>query len=172
MEYFELINARHSIRSYTSQPVEQDKLQLILEAINRAPSAGNLQSFEVYIVTDPSRKMALVKASWNQEFLAHAPVVLVFCAHGARALSRYGERGTSLYCVQDATIACTFGMLAAAAQGLATVWVGAFNEEVVQQIIGAPDGQRAVAMLPVGYAGEEPRIRLRRSLEELIHQVQ
>lgn len=172
MDYFELIRERHSIRSYTSQPLEHSKLQLILESINRAPSAGNLQSFEVYVVADHSRKVALARASWDQEFLIQAPVVLVFCAHPARASGRYGERGTSLYCVQDATIACTFAMLAAAAQGLATVWVGAFDEQAVQQIICSPEGQRAVAILPIGYANGEPRIRPRRSLEELIHQVQ
>jgi len=171
MDYFEVINARHSIRTYESRPVEADSLQRILEAVNRAPSAGNLQAYEVYVVSDDNCKRALVKASGDQEFLAQASVVLVFCAHAARSVARYGARGADLYCLQDATIACTFAMLAATALGLSTVWVGAFDEEAVWQIIGAPQGQRPVAMLPVGYAAEEPRIRRRRDLSDLTHRV-
>lgn len=172
MDFFDTINERHSIRAYMMQPVEPERLQQIFQAINRAPSAGNLQAYEVYLVTDSDHKSALSKSAYDQEFLTQAPLVLVFCAHAARSAERYKKRGIELYCVQDATIACTFAMLAAAALGLSTVWVGAFNEEAVRGIIGAPQGQRPVAMLPVGYAAEAPRIRPRRSLNELIHHVE
>jgi len=77
-----------------------------------------------------------------------------------------------LYCVQDATIACTFAILAATALGLASVWVGAFDEDDVRRAIGAPPTHRPVAMLPIGYAAEVPRLRPRRSLKDLVHQVQ
>ena len=172
MDFFEVINERHSIRAFKAQPVEPEKLQQILDAINRAPSAGNLQAYEVYMVTDPGHKDALVRAAGDQEFLAQAPVVLVFCAHAARAADRYGGRGTGLYCVQDATIACTFAMLAITALELATVWVGAFDEEAVREILCAPPALRPVAMLPIGYPDGSPRIRPRRSLDDLIHKVQ
>jgi nitroreductase len=171
MDFFDVVKERHSIRGYRDQPVEQEKLQQILESINRAPSAGNLQAYEVYLVCDVKHKTALVKASYDQEFLAQAPSVLVFCSHAARSAGRYGKRGADLYCVQDATIACTFAMLAATALGLSTVWVGAFDEDAVRRIVGAPQAHRPVAMLPVGYAAEAPRIRSKRSLNELVHQV-
>lgn len=171
MNFFDLITDRHSIRSYTQQPIADEKFHQILAAINRAPSAGNLQAFEVYVIRDPERKASLVAAASGQEFLAQAPLVLVFCAHPARSADRYGKRGTSLYCIQDATIACTFAMLAAGALGLSTVWVGAFDEAAVQQIAGIPEGQRPIALLPVGYAGETPRIRTRRNLDDVIHAV-
>jgi nitroreductase len=172
MDYFEVINERHSIRAYKNELVEPEKLQKILEAANRAPSAGNLQAFEIYLVCDERLKSALVTAAYDQEFLAQAPIILVFCAHANRSSIRYQERGIQLYCVQDATIACTFAMLAATALELATVWVGAFDEEKVRQVIGARPTHRPVAMLPVGYADESPRIRRRRSLNDLVHQVQ
>lgn len=171
MDFFDVMKERHSIRAYKDQRVEPEKLQQILEAINRAPSAGNLQAFEVYEVCEAKRKTALAEAAYDQEFLAQAPVVLVFCAHAARSAGRYGERGVGLYCVQDATIACTFAMLAATALGLSTVWVGAFDEDAVRRVINAPQAHRPVAMLPVGYPDESSRIRPRRSMNELIHQV-
>jgi nitroreductase len=110
-----------------------------------------------------------VKASGDQEFLAQAPVVLVFCAHGSRSAARYRERGSSLYAVQDAAIACTYAMLAATALGLATVWVGAFNEDEVHAIIGASPDERPVSMLPIGYAAGPPRNRPRRPLYDIVH---
>ena len=171
MEFFEVINTRHSIRTYQSTPIEPEKLEQILQAINRAPSAGNRQAYEVYLVEDAPRKAALVQAAGGQEFLAQAPVVLVFCANPALNRERYAQRGETLYTIQDATIACTFAMLAATALGLSSVWVGAFNEDAVHALIGEPAGQRPVAMLPIGYAAAQPRQRDRRPLDDVVHRV-
>lgn len=172
MDFFEVINQRHSIRAYQNKPVEPEKLQQILQAVNKAPSAGNLQAYEVYLLCDDKHKASLVTAAGDQEFLMQAPIVLVFCTHASRSASRYGDRGVDLYCVQDTTIACTFAMLAATALGLSTVWVGAFDEDDVRYIINAPRACRPVAMLPIGYAAASPRNRPRRSLNDLVHQVQ
>lgn len=171
MDFFDVVKERHSIRAYQPQTAEPEKLEQLLQAINRAPSAGNLQAYEVYLVTDAERKSALGKSAYSQDFLMQAPLILVFCAHAARSEGRYGTRGVELYCVQDATIACTFAMLAATALGLSTVWVGAFDENAVREIIGAPQEHRPVAMLPIGYAAETPRNRPRRKLDDLVHHV-
>jgi nitroreductase len=171
MEFFAALKARHSIRAYADTPVEAEKLEQILETINQAPSAGNLQAFEVYLVTCADQLKALAAAAFGQDFLAQAPVMLVFCTHGARSEKKYGKRGTELYCLQDATIACTYAMLSATALGLSTVWVGAFNEETVSRSINLPKAQRPVAMLPIGYAAEEPRVKPRRILSDLVHKV-
>ena len=171
MEFFDALDARSSIRAYADMPVEEEKLDKILESINQAPSAGNLQAFEVYVVTRADQRSDLVAAAAGQDFLKQAPVVLVFCAHAARSADRYGKRGITLYCLQDATIACTYAMLAAAALGLSTVWVGAFSESEVGRIVNAPQAHRPVAMLPIGYAAEEPRIRGKRSLGDFVHRV-
>lgn len=101
MELFEVFAARHSIRAFTDQPVPDEALGRIFEAVNRAPSAGNLQAFEIYQVTQPSHREALMRASLDQEFIAQAPLVLVFCAAPARSAVRYTERGETLYCIQE-----------------------------------------------------------------------
>jgi nitroreductase len=172
MDFFGVVKQRRSIRAFQSKPIEEQKLQRILESINQAPSAGNLQAFEVYLVRDVQRSgPALVKATLDQEFMAQAAVVLVFCTHAKRAEARYGERGMQLYSLQDATIACTYAMLAAAALGLSSVWVGKFDEAAVTELAGIPDGQRPVALLPIGYAAESPHAPARRALSDLIHEV-
>jgi nitroreductase len=171
VNFFELIASRRSVRAYSPAPVEPEKLNAILEAANRAPSAGNLQAYEIYLVRDAAVRRRLARAALDQFFLAQAPVVLVFCAHGRRSAERYGRRGAELYALQDASVACTFAMLAVTALGLGTVWVGAFDEEAVRGAIGAPEAHRPVAMLPVGYPAEQPEATPRRRLAELVHEV-
>ena len=171
MEFTEVIRNRHSIRTFTDQPVEAEKLQQILETANLAPSAGNLQAYEIYVVTDAKKRDGLSCAALAQEYVAVAPVALVFCTHPELTEGRYTERGTRLYTVQDATIACTFAMLAATSLGLGSVWVGTFDEKVVRLIIGAPDTQQPVVILAIGYPGEFPEQHPRRSLEQLAHWV-
>jgi nitroreductase len=171
MEFTEVIRNRHSIRTFTDQPVEAEKLQQILETANLAPSAGNLQAYEIYVVTDAKKRDGLSCAALAQEYVAVAPVALVFCTHPELTEGRYTERGTRLYTVQDATIACTFAMLAATNLGLGCVWVGTFDEKVVRLIIGAPDSQVPVVILSIGYPGEFPEQHPRRPLEQLAHWV-
>ena len=171
MEFFNALSARHSIRAYADIPVEEEKLDQILETVNQAPSAGNLQAYEVYVVTRAAQRKELAAAALGQNFIAQAPISLIFCAHAARSAEKYKQRGVDLYCLQDATIACTYAMLAATALGLSTVWVGAFDESKVSNIINAPKVHRPVAILPIGYAAEEPRIKGRRSLSDLVHKV-
>ena len=171
MDFFQLIEERRSMRNYLNTPVEAEKLHKILEATNKAPSAGNLQGYEIYVVRKLEQRLALVKAAWDQEFLAEASVVLVFCANPLRSAERYKERGTCLYCIQDATIACTFAMLSAKALGLDSVWVGAFDEAAVSEILGLSSSLKPVAILPIGYAGKSPDQRPRRELNDIIHEL-
>lgn len=171
MDFFDVVNARHSMRKYSSIPVEESKLQQILETANKAPSAGNLQGYEIYVIRKPELRKQLSAASWDQESLLEAPLVLVFCAHPARSEEQYGERGVDLYAVQDATIACAYSTLAVTALGLCCVWVGAFEPDAVRKTLGAPDGQTPVVMLPIGYPGKETQVRPRRALKDLVHEV-
>ncbi len=171
MGLFETIEARQSVRAYQSKEIPVEDLDAILSAANQSPSAGNLQAYEIYITRDTGVKRALAKAAWNQDFLAQAPVVLIFCTHPARSTTRYGKRGQQLYCLQDSTIAVAYAQLAATALGFATCWVGAFDDEGVTRAIGLPPGQQPVAILPVGYPAESPQRTSRRSLTDLVHDV-
>jgi nitroreductase len=171
MDFFEIVKARRSIRLFTDRPVEEEKIERVLETALAAPSAGNLQAYKIYVVKSAEGRAVLAAAALGQDCVRTARVVLVFCTNAAQAAKKYGERGERLYALQDATIACTFAMLAIAELGLATVWVGAFREEAVWQALGSPAGLSPVAMLPIGYAGEEPAATSRRPLEKLVHRL-
>ena len=171
MDLFETIRARQSVRAYQPREIEPPKLQAILSAANQAPAAGNMQAYEIYLVRDKDKKQGLARAALNQDFIAQAPVVLVFVANPDRSSPRYGQRGEMLYCLQDATIAVAYAQLAATALGVATCWIGAFEDRAVARAIKLPRTQRPVAMLPIGYAAETPKPTTRRSLAELVHEV-
>jgi nitroreductase len=168
MDFYEVVGRRHSVRVYQPREVEQEKLQRILEAANRAPSAGNKQAFDIILVRDPKRKWRLCEACLDQRFVTEAPVVLVFLASPERNRTRYDQRGVQLYALQDATIACAYAQLAATAEGLDTCWVGAFDDDAVAAAVEAPRAMRPVAVLPIGYAAEQAAPTSRRPLEDLV----
>jgi len=168
MEFFEVIRRRRSVRVFERRAIPTETLEVVLEAANAAPSACNLQAYEIYVVTGERQRAAVSQAAPEQSFLAGAPVLLVFCTHAARSVERCGARGESLYTIQDAAIATTFAMLAATARGLATVWVGSFDAAEVSRIIDAPPGVEPVSILPLGYAAEEPVEPARRPLEDIV----
>ena len=175
MEFFDVVRNRHSIREFLRKEVEEDKIQKILETANSAPSAGNLQAFEIFVIKDKDKKKALSEAAWNQDFVRKAPLVLVFCAHPKRSASRYGNRGEQLYSIQDATIAAAYAQLAVAGLGLGTVWVGAFEDEDVLKILkddfGVVNGLVPVCILPIGYPKEKGDPSPRRDLNDIVHEI-
>jgi len=172
MEFFEVVKKRQSIRKFQETPVEQNKLTRILEAVNRAPSAGNLQAYRIIIVADVDLRARLAAATGNQDSVEQAPVVLVFCAYPARSSARYGTRGAELFCVQDATVACAYAQLAATALGLASAWLGAVVEaETIREVLRLTDDLWPIALLPLGYPAEQPTPTPRRALSDLVREV-
>ena len=154
MEFFEVIERRHSCRSYSEKSVEETKLNRILGVLDRTPSAGGLKAFSVVVISREEEKKRLSEAALGQEFVAEAPISLVFFAEPEASARKYGERGRRLYAIQDATIAAAYVQLAAVAQGLSCAWVGAFSDEEVKKICGAKENSVPIAIIPIGYGLE------------------
>jgi nitroreductase len=170
VDFFEAVSARRSVHIYRATVVEHTELEMILTAANTAPSAGNLQAYEIVVVRCAATRSALAAAAHGQEFLAQAPVVLVFFADPARSAARYGTRGEKLFCIQDATIAACHAQLAATDLGLGTCWVGAFDDKRVTKTLAAPPQLRPVCLLAIGHAAEQPSYTSRRQLSDLVHE--
>lgn len=176
MDFFDVVKKRHATRAYVRRAVEESNIKQLLETVNSAPSAGNLQSYEIFLVKSERNKKALAEAtavgtSASQDFITGASMILVFCANPKRSDVKYGERGRSLYSIQDATIAATYSQLAATALGMASCWVGRFDEGKVLEVLKNPKGLRPVAIIPIGYPAEEPEAKSRRELQDIVHEV-
>ncbi len=168
-DFFETVRHRHSIRRYQIDvPVEKEKLHAVLEAACAAPSAGDLQAYRIVVVSNPDKRRALVDSADGQSFIADAPVCLVFCADPARSASEYGERGRTLYAVQDTTIAAAYTQLAIVAAGMGSTWIGNFSENEVRKILALDETLTPIAMLSLGYPAELPAPTPRRRLSDVI----
>lgn len=168
MDFAGVVEGRHSVRSFQDRDVESASLEAVLRAARSAPSAGNLQAYRVAVARASSVRRLLARAALDQDFVAQAPVVLVFLAEPAASGVKYGRRGETLYATQDATIACAYAQLAVVNAGLGSCWVGAFDGDKVRAALGVEETLRPVALLPLGYPAEVPRIAPRRPLSEMV----
>ncbi len=157
MELLEIIKNRRCIRKFKNKEVERDKIDKILEAASWAPSAGNLQARDFILVTDYNTKERIAEASFSQDFISEAPVVIVICANKKKSSYKYGSRGSDLYSIQDATISVQNMLLIAYSLGLGSCWVGAFDETEIRNILNIPEYARPIAIIPIGYPDEIPR---------------
>ncbi|HZD43556.1 MAG TPA: nitroreductase family protein [Methanomicrobiales archaeon] len=167
-EFLEFLKSRSSVRDFSPEPLTSSEIDFIISSASRAPSAGNREGWDVVVATDEEVRLELSDAALGQAHIAEAPAVFVVCANYVRSMSRYGERGI-LYAVQDATIACTFMMLAAHAEHLGACWTGAFDEDEVRDALELPRHIRPVALLAVGRPRAPSERTERIPLEEHVH---
>ena len=144
------ILARQSCRSFKNENLKDGDMEILMEALRWAPSAGNSQPWFFYVVTNQEKKDELGRAAFGQSFIADAPVVFVVCANAEESSRSYGERGRGLYCLQDTAAATENLMLAATALGYGCCWIGAFQEQGVSKVLNIPQHLRPVTMVPVG----------------------
>jgi nitroreductase len=168
MEFGEVLKRRRSIRKFEGREVPDERISEILELAKLSPSAGNLQARKVIVVKNKEIKEKLARAALDQDFIAEASVVFVIIACPEESAGRYGERGKNLYALQDATIFASYLQLVATNLGLASYWVGAFREEEVKNILELEETLVPIAIIPVGYAAEEPRKTPRKDLDEFV----
>ena len=169
MDVLETIKDRRSIRTYDNRDLPKEVVDQLLDAARWAPSAGNVQPWAFVVVSSQEVKHNLSLAAYGQKDLEEAPIVIVVLADEKQAQERYGEKGKTLYCLQDTAAATQNILLAAYSLGLGTCWIGAFKEEETRKIINAPKNMRPVAMIPVGYPNETPQPRERRPLADIVH---
>jgi len=166
MNILEIMRRRQSVRKYQATPVPDDVLARVLEAARVAPSGKNLQPWKFIIVRDPETKAKLAEASLNQRFIAEAPVVIVACGFPDNCYAKMGRYMKSW--PVDVAIALEHLILQAAEDGLGTCWIGAFEETEVKSILGVPEEAKVLALTPLGYPGERPGFRGRKSLDEIV----
>ena len=180
METLEAIKTRRSIRKFTDQPVEPEKLQAVLEAVQQAPSWSNRQCWSLVVVQDQAVRSRISELSFVESFfatygyksnpaqkgLAQAPIVLVACADPQQSGDLRGEQ----YYMADLGIATQNLMLAAHDLGLGTVFVGVFDEEQLKSLLGIPAHIRIVSLFPLGYPAVEAKAGPpRKPLSEFVH---
>ena len=163
------IQERQSVRRYSDELIPGKDLDEILKTGFSAPSAGNRQPWRVVKVTQKELKEGLATAAGGQTFLSRAPTVFVVCAVPQESADRYGERGLTLYSIQDTAALTQNLLLATHLLGYASCWIGAFNENLVKELLNIPLGIRPVAIIPIGkLEGKVQPKPTRRSMQEVV----
>jgi nitroreductase len=174
-KFLSLVNKRQSVRKYTSQPVEADKLQRCLEAARLAPSASNSQPWKFVVATDPELVKKVARAtigplSTFNNFVPQAPVIVAIVIEKMRAITKMGavikDREFPLI---DIGIAAEHFCLQAAEEGLGTCMLGWFSEKPVKELLKIPMDKRIGLLITLGYAPEDYNVRkkIRKSYEEM-----
>ena len=150
MNFLDNAKKRYSVRSYKSQKVEQEKLDLILEAARVAPTAANLQPVRLIVVQE-KEGLAKIEKVAN---IYNAPLAVIVCADHSTAWTRpFDKKQTGDI---DASILTDHMMLQASELGLGTVWVCYFKPDILSQEFNLPENLEPVNILVIGYADEEP----------------
>jgi len=169
----ELFTKRQSDRGYSDKPVEQDKLDSILQAGRLAPSACNAQPWKFIVVTDPVirgqvAEAATAKALGMNTFVNQAPVLIVVVREKPNFTAKAGGIIKDKdYSLMDIGIASGFMTLQACAEGLGSCLLGWFNEKLVRKILGIPSSKRVELIITIGYSTKETREKRRKPHEEV-----
>ncbi len=153
--FIDLLRGRRSIRKFQKRAVEQEKVDLLVEAVLRSPSSRGFNPWEFVVVTDPATINRLARAKpHGASFLANAPLAIVVCA----------DPGKSDVWVEDVSIATMLLHLAATDLGLGSCWIQLRKRdhddtqtagEYAARVLGLPTGLVASAIMAIGYPAQE-----------------
>lgn len=165
MEVMEAIRARKSVRSFRDTPVDEAALTRVMEAARLAPSARNAQEWRFIAVRNREMREKIAVEAARQPFIAEAAVLLACCAETDGRIMRCGQAAYPI----DVAIAMDHLSLAAVAEGLGTCWIGAFDEQVVKDLLGIPAAMRVVQLMPLGYPRDSnPAAKRRLALDQIL----
>lgn len=156
----EAIMTRSSVRAYTSQVVEEEKIETMLRAGMAAPTAGNKQPWQFVVINDRAILDALPEVAAGMKMAPQAPLAIAVCGVPAESFPNVPE-----YWVQDCSAATENILLAAHAMGLGAVWCGAYPDggsgrvEKITELLNIPEGTVALSVIIIGYPNAEPVVK-------------
>ena len=150
-DFMALAAERYSVRHFSPKTVEQEKIDLILEAGKLAPTAVNSQPQMIYVLRSED---AVAKANKFSPCMYGAPQAFLFCYDDNRVCRR-GDNGN--YGEIDVTIVLTHMMLEAWNLGIGTYPVGAFKQDEAKALLGLPDNIHPILLMPFGYPADDAK---------------
>lgn len=174
-EVLACINTRRSIRKFQDQPVGDEVLNQLFEAVRWSPTWANTQCCEVVVVKDPALREQLqatmAKGNPATKAIVTAPLLLVMCAkqqssgyYNGVVTTKFGD-----WCLFDVGIATQSVCLAAHSLGLGSVVVGLFDHDAAGKALGLPEGYTVVSILPMGYPDQDPKAPPRKEISQFVH---
>ena len=164
MEFLDLIKARYSVRKYKSEPIEEEKINIILEAARLAPTAHNQQPFKLIVVKTEGNEENL-KRIYPANFFVEAPIIICACAILEEGWTRDDGKN---YTEVDTSIVMDHLILAATNLGLGTCWIGKFDLKAAREVLNIPENVLPLVFTPIGYPDDKPRPKKRKNIDEIV----
>ena len=167
MDFYEVIKKRRSFRFFKPDMPEKTKIVRILEAARLAPTWANMQGVHYILVQEPQNVKVIWKAVGQDQKFGNAPMFIVgVIADTSSGTNKNGEKYYSV----DFGICFEHLILAATAEGLATCWIGWFNESEIKRILGIPMKYKVMGLTPLGYSTKsKSEVQDRKSIEKIVH---
>lgn len=173
MDFIDLLQKRQSDRDYHPQPVEQWKIDKLIEAVRLSPSASNSQPWKLIIVDDPELKEKVARATHTKliplnKFVPKAPVIAVLTIERPKIITQVGAHLKDReFPLIDIGIASAHFCLQAEELGLGTCMLGWFDEEKIKQYLNIPAKTRIGLLITVGYSSDKKRKKIRKTREKM-----
>ena len=173
MDFLDLVTARQSDRAYDkNRPVEQEKLERILEAARLAPSACNAQPWKFVVVTDPELSIKVGKASAGlgmNKFAKDASALVLITHESTNITSKLGcGIKDKDFPMMDLGIASAYMTLSAEAEGIGSCILGWFDEKKIKELTGIPKNKRLMLIITLGYAAKPKRNKVRKEWDKVV----
>ncbi len=168
-DILDLITSRRNVKHFLPKFVSWENVAKVIDAGRHAPCCGNLQNWKFIVIFEPEQKQQVAEACYEQYEIIAAGVLIVVCGEPDKAERYYGLRGERLYTVQNCAAAIQNMLLEAHSLGLATRWVGGFDEDAIKSMLGIPEEVRAQAIIALGYPKEIPPKPPKYPLETLVY---
>ncbi len=167
--FLDLAKSRYSVRNYLDRPVEEEKLEYILEAGRIAPSAANYQPWHFIMIRDPEMRKKIA-TTYNRAWFLQAPVIIILCGDHTLGWKRAdGKDHTDI----DIAITTDHMTLAAVEMDLGTCWICNFDAAEAGRILELPPHIEPIVYLPVGYPGtsedKAARHLIRKGMADIVH---
>ncbi len=172
--FLDLLAKRQSVRNYSNNPVEAEKIERCLEAARLSPSACNSQPWTFIVIDDPDLKEKVAKATFSSavkfnKFAVEAPVLIAVVTEKSSLIPQMGNfLKNQQYNLIDIGIAIENFVLQAAYEDLGTCIMGWFDESKIKKLLNVPLKKRVNILISLGYPSiNNARKKMRKSLDEI-----
>ena len=168
MDAREAIVTRRSVRGYNSKSLGISTIEEIIDAGRYAPSSGNVQTWNVIVVTDEKMRDNIANISMKQSWISQAPVLLVVCSDKTMLKSYYGEKADK-YCIQNVVAAVENMLIRANSLGVSSCWVDTFENNALKRHLKIPDEITPEIIITLGYSDEKSLAHLKTDLNKIVY---
>lgn len=149
MEFDRIIEERHCSRAFKDKKVNFEHILEAIDAALKGPFAGNLNHLK-FVIIEEEKTIKEISKFAHQTWINEVPLVIVVCSNDTHLENQYGERGR-IYSRQQAGAAIVTILFKLTELGLNACWVGAFQDEIIREILKIPSHIQIEALIPVGY---------------------